>query len=177
MLVALGKGLEIVVSHRSKSPNDDMEAHVALAANALGLKAGGGANTERLVKYQAVTEQLLALDEARAKDGLAGGEQAIIRKIRAYEEPTNAGIPTVGATVDVGLPSPGYLSRSKGRLRWARRPAPARPSTWWMPPSSTRTGRSSSIATPPSSGRSSRVSTLSGRASTKRGSAPSSTTR
>jgi enolase len=52
MLVALGKGLDLVVSHRSKSPNDDMEAQIAVAANALGLKAGGGANTERLVKYQ-----------------------------------------------------------------------------------------------------------------------------
>jgi enolase len=114
MLVALGKGLEIVVSHRSKSPNDDMEAHVALAANALGLKAGGGANTERLIKYQAVTELLLKLDEGRAKDGLAGGEQAIIRKIRAYEEPTNAGIPTVGATVEVGLPAIGVSLAFKG---------------------------------------------------------------
>lgn len=114
MLVALGKGLEIVVSHRSKSPNDDMEAHVALAANALGLKAGGGANTERLVKYQAVTELLLKLDETREKDGLAGDEQAIIRKIRAYEEPTNAGIPTVGATVEVGLPAIGLSLAFKG---------------------------------------------------------------
>ena len=114
MLVALGKGLEIVVSHRSKSPNDDMEAHVALAANALGLKAGGGANTERLVKYQAVTELLLELDEARARDGLAAGEQAIIRKIRAYEEPTNAGIPTVGATIEVGLPTIGVSLVFKG---------------------------------------------------------------
>ncbi len=114
MLVALGKGLEIVVSHRSKSPNDDMEAHVALAANALGLKAGGGANTERLVKYQAVTELLLKLDETRAKDGLAAGEQAIIQKIRAYEEPTNAGIPTVGATVEVALPAIGMSLAFKG---------------------------------------------------------------
>ena len=114
MLVALGRGLEIVVSHRSKSPNDDMEAHVALAANALGLKAGGGANTERLVKYQAVTELLLKLDETREKDGLAGGEPAIIRKIRAYEEPTNAGIPTVGTTVDVGLPAIGLSLAFKG---------------------------------------------------------------
>ena len=114
MLVALGKGLEIVVSHRSKSPNDDMEAHVALAANALGLKAGGGANTERLVKYQAVSELLLALDEPRAKDGLADGEPAIIRTIRAYEEPTNAGIPTVGATVEVGLPAIGLGLSFKG---------------------------------------------------------------
>lgn len=114
MLVALGKGLEIVVSHRSKSPNDDMEAHVALAANALGLKAGGGANTERLVKYQAVSELLLELDGPRAKDGLPDGEPAIIRTIRAYEEPTNAGIPTVGATVEVGLPAIGLFLSFKG---------------------------------------------------------------
>jgi enolase len=114
MLVALGKGLEIVVSHRSKSPNDDMEAHVALAANALGLKAGGGANTERLIKYQAVTELLLQLDEGRVRDGLAAGEEAIIRKIRAYEQPTNAGVPTVGATVDVALPTIGVSLAFKG---------------------------------------------------------------
>jgi len=114
MLVALGKGLELVVSHRSKSPNDDMEAHVALASNALGLKAGGGANTERLIKYQAVTELLLGLDEARAGEGLTRGEQAMIRKIRAYEEPTNAGIPTVGVTVEVGLPAIGVSLAFKG---------------------------------------------------------------
>jgi len=107
MLVALGKGLELVVSHRSKSPNDDMEAHIALAVNALGLKAGGGANTERLVKYQAVTGLLLKLDETTGSRGLAEGEQALIRKMRSYEEPTNAGIPTVGTTVEVSLPSTG----------------------------------------------------------------------
>ena len=114
MLVALGKGLEIVVSHRSKSPNDDMEAHIALAVDALGLKAGGGANTERLVKYQAVSELLLELDEPQEKAGLADGEPAIIRRIRAYEEPTNAGIPTVGATVEVGLPTIGLFLSFKG---------------------------------------------------------------
>jgi enolase len=107
MLVALGKGLDLVVSHRSKSPNDDMESHIALAVNALGLKAGGGANTERLVKYQAVTELLLKLDETRGSRGLAEGEQALIRKMRSYEAPTNAGIPTVGTTVEVSLPSTG----------------------------------------------------------------------
>jgi enolase len=107
MLIALGKGLDLVVSHRSKSPNDDMEAHIALAVNALGLKAGGGANTERLVKYQAVTGLLLKLDEAPGGRGLAEGEQAQIRKTRSYEEPTNAGVPTVGTTVEVSLPSAG----------------------------------------------------------------------
>ena len=114
MIVALGKGLEIVVSHRSKSPNDDMEAQVALAVNALGLKAGGGSNTERLVKYQAVTELLLQAPDAGAASGLAAGEQAVVRKIRAYEEPTNAGIPTVGATVEVLLPGSGVVLRLRG---------------------------------------------------------------
>ena len=114
MLVALGKDLELVVSHRSKSPNDDMEAHIALAVNALGLKAGGGANTERLVKYQAVTELLLKLDEAEEAGGLRKGEQALIRRIRAYEEPTNAGIPTVGATAEVSLASAGVSLVLKG---------------------------------------------------------------
>lgn len=114
MLVALGKGLELVVSHRSKSPNDDMEAHIALAANALGLKAGGGANTERLVKYQAVSELLLKLDESLDSQGLAEGEQALVRKIRGYEEPTNAGIPTVGSTAEIWLPAGSVSLRFRG---------------------------------------------------------------
>ncbi len=73
ILVALGKGLEVVVSHRSKSPNDDMEAHIALAANALGLKAGGGANTERLVKYQAVATQMERIADADVNEPVAAG--------------------------------------------------------------------------------------------------------
>jgi enolase/phosphohistidine swiveling domain-containing protein len=114
MLVALGKGLELVVSHRSKSPNDDMEAHIALAANALGLKAGGGANTERLFKYQSVTELLLKVAEVRTGGALHEGDQALIEKVRAYEEPTNAGIPTVGVTVEVSVPSAGIGMKFRG---------------------------------------------------------------
>jgi enolase/HD superfamily phosphodiesterase len=114
MLVALGKGLELVVSHRSKSPNDDMEAQIALAANSLGLKAGGGANTERLVKYQSVSELLLRLDTSEESSGLRAGEVALVRKIRAYEEPTNAGIPTVGATAEIWLPSAGVALELRG---------------------------------------------------------------
>ncbi|MGD9346223.1 MAG: PEP/pyruvate-binding domain-containing protein [Candidatus Aminicenantes bacterium] len=114
MLVALGKGMELVVSHRSKSPNDDMEAQIALAVNALGLKAGGGANTERLVKYHAVTELM--------QRGLDGSERhevktelsPIIQRIYAYEEPTNAGIPTVGATVEFTLPDSGVALKFRG---------------------------------------------------------------
>ncbi|KPK73267.1 hypothetical protein AMJ87_02210 [candidate division WOR_3 bacterium SM23_60] len=111
ILVALGKGLEIVVSHRSKSPNDDMEAQIALSANALGLKTGGGANTERLFKYGAVTKimkdmkktisaQLSDKDDSHVKDTM---DDLVITDIIAYEEPTNAGIPTVGVEVYAGV--------------------------------------------------------------------------
>jgi enolase len=106
ILVALGKGLEVVVSHRSKSPNDDMEAHIALAANALGLKAGGGANTERLVKYQAVTTQMERIAESEVNEP-APPERAVVTRLRAREEPTNAGIPTVGVDVELELPAGG----------------------------------------------------------------------
>ena len=114
MLVALGKGMDLVVSHRSKSPNDDMEAQIALSVNSLGLKAGGGANTERLVKYQAVTELMLKVAESNMESSLRTGEKALVRKLRAYEEPTNAGIPTVGVTADLAIPSAGVLLRFKG---------------------------------------------------------------
>jgi len=114
MLVALGKGQEIVVSHRSKSPNDDMEAHIALAVNALGLKCGGGANTERLIKYQAVAELMGKGGSDAALHALAEGRPAVVHRIFAYEEPTNAGIPTVGATVELMLPDAGVLLRFRG---------------------------------------------------------------
>lgn len=103
VLVTLGKGLNLIISHRSKSPNDDMEAHIALATNALGLKAGGGANTERLVKYQAVTTQMeKILDRNVLEPELPGF--AMVEHLRAREEPTNAGIPTVGVDVQLALP-------------------------------------------------------------------------
>jgi enolase len=111
MLVALGKKLDLVVSHRSKSPNDDMEAQIALAANAMGLKAGGGANTERLYKYGSVTKIMKELEKsgtraADKKNGAAAAEflnDLVITEIIAYEEPTNAGIPSVGVDVYVGI--------------------------------------------------------------------------
>ncbi len=67
MLTSLGYGAELVVSHRSKSPNDPFEAEIATAMNALGLKAGGGANTERLQKYGRVME-ILALAKASQRE-------------------------------------------------------------------------------------------------------------
>ncbi|MCA9672063.1 MAG: hypothetical protein KC503_40995 [Myxococcales bacterium] len=133
MLVALGKGLELIISHRSKSPNDDMEAQIALAVNALGLKAGGGSNTERLVKYQAVTERMLQLGEQREAPTTSAAPAssnatpaaapassnatpaaARISKLRAYEEPTNAGIPTVGVTAELDAERAGVSLRFRG---------------------------------------------------------------
>lgn len=63
MLTSLAYGAELVVSHRSKSPNDPFEAEISTAMNALGMKAGGGANTERLQKYGRVME-IIALAKA-----------------------------------------------------------------------------------------------------------------
>lgn len=112
VLVTLGKDLNLIVSHRSKSPNDDMEAHIALATNALGLKAGGGANTERLVKYQAVTTQMeRVLEEDVREPELL--DFATVERLRAREEPTNAGIPTVGVDVRFALPG----SKPENRVR------------------------------------------------------------
>jgi enolase len=114
MLVALGKGMELVVSHRSKSPNDDMEAQIALAVNALGLKAGGGANTERLIKYHAVTELMQRGFDGSERDEIKAEQSPLIRRLYAYEEPTNAGIPTVGATVEFLLPDSGVALKFRG---------------------------------------------------------------
>ncbi|MFX1518925.1 MAG: hypothetical protein ACFFCD_03250 [Promethearchaeota archaeon] len=115
ILVALGKELFVVPSHRSKSPNDDIEAHIALACCAIGLKAGGGANTERLFKYNAITKlfkKYTKLGEPSTnQDSLSANTKAkeffsdlIITNIDPFEEPTNAGIPTVGVMSAMGLP-------------------------------------------------------------------------
>jgi hypothetical protein len=67
MLTAIAYGAELVVSHRSKSPNDPFEAEISTAMNTLGMKAGGGANTERLQKYGRVME-IIALAKATQRD-------------------------------------------------------------------------------------------------------------
>lgn len=121
ILVALGKNLDIVVSHRSKSPNDDMEAQIALASFAAGLKTGGGANTERLMKYgsvmrvmaEAVRDAQVATaemtPEARAEmlesEQIAGNliDRLVITEIIGWEEATNAGIPTVKVRISFGV--------------------------------------------------------------------------
>ena len=91
-------GLALVVSHRSKSPNEVMEADIAFAVGALGLKCGGGANTERLVKYGRIVE-LIEMAKKNIKIDRKLDPASVIIDISAREEPTNAGIPTVGVTV------------------------------------------------------------------------------
>jgi len=117
ILVALGNTLEIVVSHRSKSPNDDMEAQIALAAFTMGLKAGGGANTERLFKYGAIMKIMAeAVREAQSEVQHTSEEdrnleqdaenlvnRLVVTNVYAWEEATNAGIPTVGLKVSFGI--------------------------------------------------------------------------
>jgi len=96
--VAKEKNLALVVSHRSKSPNEVMEADIAFAVGALGLKCGGGSNTERLIKYGRVVE-LIELARKGAKITRKLDPSLRIASISAHEEPTNAGIPTVGVVV------------------------------------------------------------------------------
>jgi enolase len=92
------KGLALVVSHRSKSPNEVMEADIAFAVGALGLKCGGGSNTERLIKYGRIVELIhMAEKGVRSSRGLPG--DLSVSDISAHEEATNAGIPTVGVVI------------------------------------------------------------------------------
>ena len=102
--VAKKNGLALVLSHRSKSPNEIMEADIAFAVGALGLKCGGGANTERLVKYGRVVE-LMEMAKKNFRITRKLDPDLIIADISAHEEPTNAGIPTVGVviTLDNGM--------------------------------------------------------------------------
>ena len=91
-------GLALVVSHRSKSPNEVMEADISFAVGALGLKCGGGANTERLVKYGRIVE-LMEMAKKGSRITRRLDPDLVIADISAHEEPTNAGVPTVGVVV------------------------------------------------------------------------------
>ena len=92
------RGCAMVVSHRSKSPNDTMEADIAFAINSLGMKCGGGSNTERLVKYARIVE-LMTMARKGFKITRPLEKDLKIADIAATEVATNAGIPTVGVTV------------------------------------------------------------------------------
>ncbi len=115
LLTAIGKNLEIIVSHRSKSPLEDFEGQVALAANSLGLKAGGGSNSERLYKYESVIKVMREIHQKLAKERIeavtpseaaAAGDftdNLTITEIIAREASTNTGIPTVAVEVKAGI--------------------------------------------------------------------------
>ena len=115
ILTAIGKNLEVVISHRSKSPIEDFEAQVALAANSLGLKAGGGSNSERLCKYESVVRVMREIHRKLAigeeikvdprKEALVKTltDNLSITEIVTREVSTNTGIPTVGVEVKVGI--------------------------------------------------------------------------
>jgi enolase len=109
MLVSIAYGNELVISHRSKSPNDPFEADIAIALGALGGKWGGGANTERLQKYGRVIDILnqsktegKATDEKELDILHQVNEFLPISLITGTEEPTNAGIPSGAASIFLG---------------------------------------------------------------------------
>jgi hypothetical protein len=81
MLTSLAYGAELVISHRSKSPNDPFEAEIGTAMNALGVKCGGGANTERLQKYGRMME-ILALARATQRETTAKERQEIEASVK-----------------------------------------------------------------------------------------------
>ena len=81
MLTSLAYGAELVISHRSKSPNDPFEAEIGTAMNALGVKCGGGANTERLQKYGRMME-ILALARATQRETTANERKEIEASVK-----------------------------------------------------------------------------------------------
>jgi len=81
MLTSLAYGAELVISHRSKSPNDPFEAEIGTAMNALAVKCGGGANTERLQKYGRVME-IIALARATQREITAKERKEVEDTIR-----------------------------------------------------------------------------------------------
>ena len=81
MLTSLAYGAELVISHRSKSPNDPFEAEIGTAMNALGVKCGGGANTERLQKYGRMME-ILALARATQRETTANERKEIENSVK-----------------------------------------------------------------------------------------------
>jgi enolase len=95
---AQSRGNQLVISHRSKSPNDTMEADIAFAVNSMGMKCGGGANTERLIKYARIVELMRMAQKGFKITKPMPGDMKIA-DMTATEVATNAGIPTVGVTV------------------------------------------------------------------------------
>ncbi len=115
MLTGIGKKLQLVVSHRSKSPIEDFEAQTALSSKAMGLKCGGGSNSERVHKYESVSRIIRAAiqqtEKVTKKEAESLADKFIkdltITEIVGREASTNTGIPTVGIEVKAGIPGSG----------------------------------------------------------------------
>jgi len=104
MLTSLAYGAELVVSHRSKSPNDPFEAEISTAMNTLGMKAGGGANTERLQKYGRVME-IIALAKASQRE-MTGEERKEVEEnvkelVRILTGKEDVSVMTDAAEIDI----------------------------------------------------------------------------
>jgi enolase len=104
MLTSLAYEAELVVSHRSKSPNDPFEAEISTAMNALGMKAGGGANTERLQKYGRVME-IIALAKASQRE-MTGEERKEVEEnvkelVRILTGKEDVSVMTDAAEIDI----------------------------------------------------------------------------
>jgi enolase len=104
MLTSLAYGAELVVSHRSKSPNDPFEAEIGTAMNALGVKCGGGANTERLQKYGRIME-IIALARASQRETTEAErkevEENVKELVRILTGKENVGVMPDAADLDI----------------------------------------------------------------------------
>jgi len=92
---AQDRDIPVIVSHRSKSGVDYIEAELGLAVNSLALKCGGARLAERIHKYQRVAD---AMDKVRLGEPtpvLPG--DALIVTLRAVEGQTSAGPATTRA--------------------------------------------------------------------------------
>lgn len=94
MDVGVKHGAELVVSHRSKSGIDDIEAHLALAYGTFGQKTGGAKNAERQQKYMAGQLELAFLENG-VFSRIRPNQNLKIVALQGQEVPTNAGPPTV----------------------------------------------------------------------------------
>jgi enolase len=94
---AQDRDIPVVVSHRSKSGVDYIEAELGLAVNSLALKCGGARLAERIHKYQRVAD---AMDKIRLGEPtpVLPGDARVIT-LRAVEGQTSAGPATTRALV------------------------------------------------------------------------------
>jgi enolase len=94
---AQDRDVPVIVSHRSKSGIDYIEAELGMAVDALAIKCGGARLAERIHKYQRVAD---SMDRIRMGDPIPAvpGDTRIL-VLRALEGQTSAGPATTRALV------------------------------------------------------------------------------